>query len=555
MLIISRLTSILILGFCLRFAAVYFGLPHLYHADEPIVVNHALAYGGGDLNPHFFKIPPLLSYFLFFVYGLFYLAGKILGVFSSPADFEQLFYSDPSFFYLLGRIFAGGIPGTLSIYALYKMADRYFSKETALTAALFLAVSFLHVRDSHYIYPDILLSLMMILSFYVFFQQDSRFKASDALYAGMLIGLCSAFKYNGAVMALIYAIYHAAVSRDSYFRNMTLAAASSIFIFILLNPFALLDYSTFFSEVVLQSKAQGGTPWQHHFLYSLSGNFGWPLLSAVLAGGFLSFFSKNKKLITLTLFCLIYYGVLVKAGQPYDRYVLPIIPAACILAAEFFRKLQLRGIIKGIALIILIMIPLSKAIVWDFVMTRQDVRTLAKVWIESNLKPGSVIALDWEFYMPPLNFSRQQLLDKKSEILNASTGHSSYQLRKLEFLIKRTEANSSFDLHFLTSEPDRHRFLFAKPVIPYDYKILEKQGVEYVLIAEYPGLPAHSGFLKDLKINAEKIKSWSPFKSSGQISPLDTRPLTAGPFTLSDIFSRERNGYHLTLYRVRQSFD
>ena len=58
-----RLTlwGILALAFLLRLVGVQFGLPHLYHADEPIVVNHAVAYGAGDFNPHFFKIPPLVK--------------------------------------------------------------------------------------------------------------------------------------------------------------------------------------------------------------------------------------------------------------------------------------------------------------------------------------------------------------------------------------------------------------------------------------------------------------------------------------------------------------
>ena len=70
------LAGILLLALALRITGIQFGLPHLYHADEPIVVNHALAYGAGDLNPHFFKIPPLVSYLLFVVYGAAYLIGR-----------------------------------------------------------------------------------------------------------------------------------------------------------------------------------------------------------------------------------------------------------------------------------------------------------------------------------------------------------------------------------------------------------------------------------------------------------------------------------------------
>ncbi|MBU9889857.1 MAG: hypothetical protein KTQ49_08335, partial [Candidatus Omnitrophica bacterium] len=54
------LTGILALAFAVRAFGVPFGLPYLYHADEPVVVNHALAYGTGDLHPRFFNIPPLV---------------------------------------------------------------------------------------------------------------------------------------------------------------------------------------------------------------------------------------------------------------------------------------------------------------------------------------------------------------------------------------------------------------------------------------------------------------------------------------------------------------
>ena len=84
--------GILALGLALRLAGVSFGLPHLYHADEPIVVNHALAYGTGDFHPHFFKIPPLVSYLLFLFYGLSYLVGKGIGLFQNVGDFELLFF-------------------------------------------------------------------------------------------------------------------------------------------------------------------------------------------------------------------------------------------------------------------------------------------------------------------------------------------------------------------------------------------------------------------------------------------------------------------------------
>src|SRR3989338_379142 len=87
--------GILILGFLVRVVGINFGLPDLYHADEPIIVNHAAAYGTGDLNPHFFKIPPLVSYLVAVAYGVYFLIARALGWIADVHDFQILFLTDP----------------------------------------------------------------------------------------------------------------------------------------------------------------------------------------------------------------------------------------------------------------------------------------------------------------------------------------------------------------------------------------------------------------------------------------------------------------------------
>ena len=194
---------ILFLGLLLRVTALHFGLPDLYHADEPIVVNHALAYGTWDFNPHFFKIPPLLSYLLFGVCGISFLLGKIFGFFGTVQDFEYLFYRDPTTFYLLGRLVFGAFVGTISIYLLYRLIARYFSRPVAVASAFFLSVCFLHVRDSHYLYPDIPLVMIMVISFWPFLEIVHRGNTGRLhLISGLLIGMATAMKYNGGSLIL-----------------------------------------------------------------------------------------------------------------------------------------------------------------------------------------------------------------------------------------------------------------------------------------------------------------------------------------------------------------
>ncbi len=194
--------AILIVSFALRVWGIHFGLPHLYHADEPIVVNHALAYGSGDLNPHFFNIPPLASYLLFAIYGVLFLLGKVAGVWHVPTEFAHFFFSDPSFFYLAGRICLGVIPALLTVYFFMRwLARAGFEAWWQYLGGILIGTCFIHVSDAHYIYPDIPLVLVVTLFFISIWKREVG-EIKTHLILGFWIGLAAALKYNGLFLAL-----------------------------------------------------------------------------------------------------------------------------------------------------------------------------------------------------------------------------------------------------------------------------------------------------------------------------------------------------------------
>jgi hypothetical protein len=94
------LISIIILGAALRFWGINFGLPYQFHQDEPMAINHAFGYGSGDFNPHYFQLPPFLSYVLFFIYGILYLVGRVTHFFIDKDAFLVLFLRDPTIYIL-----------------------------------------------------------------------------------------------------------------------------------------------------------------------------------------------------------------------------------------------------------------------------------------------------------------------------------------------------------------------------------------------------------------------------------------------------------------------
>ncbi len=550
--------AILALALALRLWGIHFGLPYLYHADEPIVVNHALAYGMGDLNPHFFKIPPLVSELLFICYGVYYVLGRGTGFFHTLGEFERLFFSDPSSFYLIARIIFGAFLGTASVYVLYRIVKRLSGETTALWASFFLAVNFLHVRDSHYIYADIPLIFVLLLGFGVILRiaegdrPSESIKGSVSLHlcAGVAIGLATAVKYNGVFLAIPYFwICFRTVPWKRWVPSWSLAGMTAIAIFFALNLYAILDYSFFMKEIAAQSSANsGGFPWFHHLTYSLAGAMGWPMLVLALLGAFRALWGRDLMSQAVAVFVFGYYAVLCRFGQPYDRYVLPLLPFMMILAVQCLTKLRKRSNLLFWILIPFAVLPsVLKTVHWDRLMSKPDVRTVAKDWAESGIPNGSRLALDWGFYMPRLAFSLKQLEHKRFQ---AQTGfQSAAKIRRIDALLSHPQ-QPSFELFFLSQAPGESGFLFDEPRIPFDVKTLQQEGIEYVFLVDALR-PKEDPFYAELLANADRIMTFSPYRDAGDLTLHDGLTMTGGPFLWNDILPRVRGGYPVSVYRIR----
>lgn len=545
------LSGILALAFILRAWGVQFGLPHFYHADEPIVVNHALAFGMGDLNPHFFKIPPLVSFLLFICYGIFCVAGWGVGLFHSVRDFEQLFYSDPSLFYLIARLVFGVFLGTVSVYLFFRLVKRFADMPTALWSSFFLAVNFLHVRDSHYIYADIPLLLVLLLGFFVIFRvSENPSSRKGHLLAGGMIGLATATKYNGVFLAIPYLwICLRNVPWKKWPVCWVLAGLGASATFTLLNPYAILDPTLFLKEIAEQSTANsGGLPWFHHLTYSLAGALGWPMLVLALLGAFQALLSKDERSQAIAVFVVGYYVILCRFGQPYDRYVLPLIPFMLILAAEVLIKLKGRSQLFFWILIPLVVLPsIIKTVHWDWLMSEPDVRTIAKKWVEANIPAGSRLALDGGFFMPRLAFSPEQL--EKKRLLALSGFQSGAKMRRLDALLSKPY-QPFYELYFLSNGQERSGFLFAEPLAPFDLAALKQKKIQYVLLIDAIH-PAGDPFFQALQASADRIMTFSPYWDSRDLTIHDPQTMTGGPFLWKDIVSRERGGYPVSIYHIR----
>lgn len=548
---------IFIIAFTLRIWGVWFGLPHSYHADEPIVVNHALAFGIGDLNPHFFKIPPLVSYLLFIVYGFYFLFARVFGWVRGVEGFEFLFITDPSSFYLLGRFAFGTILGVATVHYLRKLATHHFSKEHGLIAGFFLATNFLHVRDSHYIYADIPLVLVLVLSFFEIFRILEKDDKENYVLFGLLAGLATATKYNGIFIMIPFYVAHLLGKglklSTIVDKRLILACLVALAAYSILNPFSWLDFNFFWKEVSAQAQVSGKVGALYHLTYSLAGGVGWPILATGILGLLVGI--GEKKRLAIATFVISYYLLLVFRSQPYDRYVLPLVPFVLFFAADFI--LRVGSILKCPRSVIFLLAffvafpSLIKSVLADQILSRKDVRTIAEEWTEAEIPAGTKIAIDNAFYMPPLKPTIRQLKEKKEWLLSHGSGEGA-RVRRVEILFKEAEEQKDikrYELYFLKDHEDTgDEALFSKPSIPYDLAELRKQGIQYVFIPKLPASLQRGSFYQELASQATPVKDFSPYKKGGL--PVDLQPLTGGPFLWEELKTRERNGHTIVVYKL-----
>lgn len=546
---------IIILAWILRVSSIDFGLPHLYHADEPIVVHHALSYGTGDLNPHYFKLPPLISYLLFFCYGVYYLAARLTGSIANVAEFERLFFTDPTSFYLLGRMIFGAFLGTLTVLLFYLFCRRYFSKTHAFAASFLLAVNFLHVKNSHYLYLDIPLLCVILGSLFPIFRILETQLRKDYLLFGALHGLAVGVKYNGFFVVIPFLVAHVlSCGRDikkCFGPKPWLAGLASIGVFLAVNPFALLDFPGFSLDLFSMHEYEGKLGWSHHLVYSLHGAVGLPVLLFAFLGIANAFLRFERNRFVLFSFALGYYAVLANFSEQHARYVLPLIPFILFFAVDGVLLLASRfprlKFFFAAGLILLALPSLAKVYRCNWLLAQEDIRTVAMKWIEKNIPEGKRIALDSPFFMPRLLPSIGQLENKRAE---AALGNSEAQEKRISLLIEEAKEKSHprYELYFLNQKGDTE-FLFAKPVAPYDRTQLRRLGIEYVMVVRLrEGLLA--AFYDELKESASLIKRFTPYRDPDRKWPVSRYPLTGAPFLWDELWSRERNGQIIEIYEL-----
>ena len=503
------LALILFLALSLRLWGVTFGLPNPYcRPDEDIIVTKAIGfYTAGDLNPHWFSYPSLLMYLTYACYLAYGALGTLVGAYDSLAGFFASYDHDPTIFFLIPRLISG-VLGTATVGIVFAIGRRLYDIRTGLLAAFFLALNYLHARESHYGVTDSTLVFFIMLSALFLLRGRDRASAWDFAWAGLFAGFATSTKYAGifmlAPMAVIHLQHTLARPERATIRCQTFWADRRLWVFMgalafgawLGTPYSLFDYKTFIDNTTMEMAFQSQgyllvthRGWKYHLLFSLPHGLGLAMLLAsalgcllILRDSYLRPKSSEKLWAGAFLaFPIVYYFIAGRSLIVFARYILPIVPfltvAAAVLVWRITDRLGKRTITPFVTaglVLLLIAQSLYNLIRCDLLLAAKDNRLLAAQWVCDHLPNGSSIyqtANIWaELKLPPSLSSLEQAVALTSE-----PDEQAQWRRRLE--VRQAEGGPGFDLWSYNPDTDTFHFLGRDRAGQPDFIIVDRSAL------------------------------------------------------------------------------
>jgi len=401
---------ILFLAFLVRVWGINFGVPDLRpHTDESLIVSKSEEIlKTGDLNPHFFSYPSLIFYLEVFLLAIV----KPISIFLMKLGVPLSSYWADAYF--LGRLIIA-IFGAASVWLVYRIGDKLFSRKVALVSAFFFSFSFAHIQSSHYLKADVPMFFLGLVSFYFSLKILEEQTYKNYLLSGLFAGLATSTQYTGFVFFIPLITSHLVSFRKFTFqilikrfftKKLMMAILVGILAFFIITPYALFSPSEFRDGVVFSTQGSVHGPtmsaknnissWLWYPEYLFYSGFSFPLFVAFLVG-FLFFLKKiDRKRVILLVFFLSYCLLIGINSYRSDRLSIPlllpltlfagfcVVRLAKIVTERIFRKRYFFGsVILGLSLLAS-SLAVFRSFSFDYLISQKDTRELAAEWVEKN---------------------------------------------------------------------------------------------------------------------------------------------------------------------------
>lgn len=390
------------LAYLVRLAGVSWGLPLLFHPDEPFIADHAMEIvRTGDPNPHWFLYPDL---WIYVHVAIVKLAGAISGLCEGFYAEGRCLQASPGLatVYLIGRSLTA-LLGTLTVLLIYRTGKQLWGHRAGMVAAAWVAFSPDHVRHCQFITTDGATGFLAALVLWL--AVDGRMRLS-----GAMAGLAAATKYNAGLAVVIPLAF--ALHRRLGWRAMGGILIPCGVTFLTAMPWIILDTASVLAGLREQAThyAAGhfgadGDPFTFYILHFFHDAPG--LFLAALAG-WVGLLRHDRRLaLTLLAFPIAYQLLFCTVRITVARNMMPVLPLLSLGAGYAWVLLRRAPIAtnRGALLVAALLVPpLHSIAIRTLALHTPDPREVSRRWMTEHLDPEARIVC--EFYGPPLQAPR-----------------------------------------------------------------------------------------------------------------------------------------------------
>ena len=545
--------SVVALG--LRLYGLRYGLPAVYNPDEVAIMSRALAFAKGDLNPHNFVYPSFYFYVLFAWEGLTAVVAVATRAVASFGEFQREFFVDPTRVFVAGRLLTA-LLGTGTALATGVLGTRMWGRTAGLAAALIVAVSPLHVLNSHYVKHDVPMSLLVVLAYLSYWQlwttdrkdlrpdrlrqgygesaEALRAKAEGRSYltislAATITGVAFSTHYYAIFLAipLAWSAARGASGASDAVKRIALAGAVSAVVFLALSPFILVEPQTAIRDMVANRQIVVDRAVENLGYVSSAMRYASLLFfdtvsvpAAVLAlgGVTMALITRPRDAAWLLAFAAPFL-IFIASTFPASRYLVLVVPFLALFAGAAVSRIE-TGF--GMTLVGFLIVPaLIQSLNSDHFIRQTDTRTLAKAFIESHV-PDAATILTQPYSVPlePTADSLREAVAQSGKDMPTKTRlqmerspypSPAYRLIYLGFGLDADKLYLPVEtLGRSTLPPEAGRYTDALAA-------LRREHVAFVVLKRYnESDPATLPFLAALAREGRRIAVFSPYRNAAE---------------------------------------
>ena len=329
---------------------------------------------------------------------------------------------------------AMGLADAATVVLVAHIGREIYGRGVGFLAAALYALAVLPIQLSHYFTVDPLMSALLTGSLLASIHFIRSRNPTTGYIAAALLGLAFSTKATALVfsvpVAVAWLLYlwgpiQAKANADairSALRHAVWAVLIGFAAFAVAQPYALIDFSTYFSDVLTQTNMARGTldlpftiqyeettPWFYYLRHLVIWGLGIPLGVAALAGMALVVWRirRERNVIEILLFLSLLVPFLWLGAQQvkFMRYLLPLYPLLCIAAAlailsamSALERFGRRGVWLGTGLAGIVVVPtVFYALAFTTVFTGAHTVDRISAWITANVPDGSRVTVEtWD---------------------------------------------------------------------------------------------------------------------------------------------------------------